>query len=115
MTRPLCPECNQRPRAVAYHKPNGIQYRKLCESCIKRIKKLPIPTPSWQLAGYQKKATCDRCGFRAKYSKQLLVYYIDGNLHNNNARNLKTICLNCTIEIEKLDLPWKPSNLKSDL
>jgi hypothetical protein len=44
----------------------------------------------------------------------LLVYHADSNLHNTNAINLKTICLNCTVEIKKSDLPWAPGDLAPD-
>lgn len=111
----MCLACSQRPRAVAYTKSNGTsQYRKLCEHCIKRGKKLKPPEPKWKLAGYKKKPLCDRCGFKAKYSAQLLVFHVDGNLKNNNLRNLKTVCQNCVIEISKLDLPWKVGDLEPD-
>lgn len=113
--RPVCQSCNQRPRAVAYTKANGdTQYRRRCEHCIKRGKKLKPPVPGWQTAGYKKKPTCDRCGFRARFAAQLLVYYVDGNLHNNETRNLKTICHNCVIDVQKSDLPWRPGALESD-
>jgi hypothetical protein len=43
-----------------------------------------------------------------------LVYHIDGNLNNNVLRNLKTVCLNCTVEIKKADLPWVQGDLEPD-
>jgi hypothetical protein len=112
--RPLCLACNQRPRAVAYHRNDKIQYRRLCEHCICRGRKIKTPEPRWKIAGYKKKTVCDRCGFRAKYSAQLLVFYVDGNMNNNNLRNLKTICQNCVVEIAKIDLPWQPGDLEAD-
>jgi hypothetical protein len=112
--RPICQLCNQRPRAVAYHRSETIQYRKLCEYCIKRKKRVPVPVPRWKLSGYKKKPMCDQCGFRSKYGAQLLVYHVDGNLNNNNVRNLKTVCLNCTVEITKADLIWCPGDLEPD-
>jgi len=69
----------------------------------------------WQLDGYKKKASCDRCGFRAKYSAQLIVVHIDGNLNNSNLSNLKTICQNCAIEVKKSDQTWRPGDLEPDL
>ena len=69
----------------------------------------------WQLDGYRKKPTCDRCGFRAKYSAQLMVYHMDGNLNNSSLLNLKTVCQNCAIEIKKLDRRWSPGDLEPDL
>jgi hypothetical protein len=112
--RPMCLSCNQRPRAVAYHKNNKIQYRKLCENCIKRGRKVKPSEPRWKTAGYKKKLVCDRCGFKSKYLAQLLVFYIDGNLNNNTLRNLKTVCQNCVIEIAKSDLPWRVGDLEPD-
>jgi hypothetical protein len=112
--RPICQACNQRPRAVAYHRDQKIQYRRLCEYCIKRKRRIPAPIARWKLSGYKKKSTCDQCGFRSKYSAQLWVYHVDGNLNNNNVRNLKTVCLNCTVEITKTDLIWRPGDLEPD-
>jgi hypothetical protein len=112
--RPMCLACNQRFRAVAYHTNNRIQYRKRCEHCIKRGRQIKALEPRWKTAGYQKKSLCDRCGFRANYAMQLMVYHVDGNLNNNNLRNLKTVCQNCVIEISKQDLPWRPGDLEPD-
>lgn len=112
--RPLCLSCNQRPRAIAYYRLGQVQYRRRCEYCIKRNKQLLTPVPRWQKSGYKKKSTCDRCGFKSKYSAQLIVYHVDGNLNNNNLRNLKTVCLNCTVDIKRSDVPWKPGDLEPD-
>ena len=114
MKRPLCPACQQRLCAVNYYN-NGVpHYRSRCETCIKKGKKIKPPQPRWQAAGYKKKATCDRCGFRSRYSAQLLVHHVDGNLHNCEVKNLKTICLNCSVEIPRADLPWRPGDLEPD-
>jgi hypothetical protein len=113
-TRPLCLNCSQRPRAVAYHKYGKVYYRRLCEACLRRGRKVPSPVPRWKTAGYKKKATCDRCGFRSQHSAQLLVYHVDGNLHNTELHNLKTVCQNCCVAITKLDLPWRRGDLEPD-
>jgi hypothetical protein len=113
--RPICLACNQRPRAVAYRRNDQIQYRRLCEYCIKRKRKIKQPEPRWKTAGYKKKNVCDLCSFKAKYSAQLLVYHVDGNMNNNSTRNLKTICLNCVVDIKRNDLPWLPGELEPDL
>lgn len=115
MTRPLCPACNQRPCAINCYRDGHVYYRSRCEYCIKRGKRIKPPEPRWKSAGYKKKTTCDRCGFKSKYIGQLLVYHVDGNLHNTAMRNLKTICLNCTAEINRLDLPWQPGDLEPDV
>lgn len=111
----MCLACNQRPRAVAYHCNNRVQYRRLCEYCIRRGRQIKPPEPRWKTAGYKKKQMCDRCGFRAKYSGQLIVYHVDGNMNNTTLRNLKTVCQNCVVEIAKSDLPWRPGDLEPDV
>ena len=42
------------------------------------------------------------------------VFYVDGNLRNNNHFNLKTVCLNCCQEVYRSKLPWKRSTLTPD-
>lgn len=112
--RKICPACHQKPIAVNL-KRNGITYyRSRCEACLRRQKKLKAQEPLWQKAGYKKKGACDRCGFRARYSAQLVVYHVDGNLKNVETRNLKTICQNCVIEVERQELPWRSTELVPD-
>jgi len=115
MNRPLCPACQQHFCAVNYHNHTGVHYRSRCEHCIKKNRRIKPAVPRWQSKGYKKKPTCDRCGFRAKYSAQLLVYHVDGNLNNNGIRNLKTVCQNCVIDVAKSDLPWRPGDLEPDV
>ena len=112
--RPICPACNQRPRAINCHRDGIIYYRSKCEVCNRKGRKIKPPTPRWELSGYKKKPTCDRCGFKAKYVGQLLVYHVDGNLNNSNLRNLKTICLNCVVEVKKSSSTWRPGDLEPD-
>jgi hypothetical protein len=112
MTRPICQACNQRVRAVNCYREGRVYYRSRCDYCIRKNKKIKAAEPRWKSAGYKKKNQCDRCGFKAKYSNQLLVYHVDGNLNNNGLRNLKTVCLNCVAEIKKLDLPWQPGDIE---
>ena len=114
MNRPICPACNQRPCAVNYQRDDVIHYRSKCGYCISKRRKIKPAKPRWELAGYKKKSVCDRCGFRSKYSAQLRVYHIDGNLHNSDFRNLKTVCLNCCEEISRANLPWQPGDLQPD-
>jgi hypothetical protein len=113
--RPVCLACNQRPKAIAYYRNDQVQYRRLCEHCIKRKRKIKPPEPRWKTSGYKKKDTCDRCGFRSKHSAQLAVCHVDGNLHHNTLRNLKTVCQNCLILLAKQDSPWKPGDLEPDV
>ena len=112
--RPVCTACNQRPLAINYQKDKVVHYRSRCGVCIRKRRKIKLSKPRWELAGYKKKPQCDRCGFRARYAAQLLVYHIDNNLNNCTAKNLKTICLNCVVDIKKSDLPWKPGDLEPD-
>lgn len=112
--RPVCKACNQRLAAVNYRKNEVIHYRARCEHCIKRRRKEKPPVPRWQAAGYKKKDRCDRCGFKARYASQLLVYHIDGKLFNTALNNLRTICLNCVEEVRRLDVPWRASDLQAD-
>jgi len=70
--------------------------------------------PRWKLKGYKKKMICDRCGFRAKSIAQILVYHLDGNMNNSELNNLKSVCLNCSVEVTKLDLPWAVGDLSED-
>ena len=115
MTRPICPECRQRPRAVAYHKYERVYYRSRCMQCLKKSQHRRVPKMRWQLNGYKKKTVCDHCGFRARYSAQLQVFHTDGDLNNSSLRNLKTICQNCAIEIKKSDQVWRAGDLEPDL
>jgi len=112
--RPLCKSCGKNLAAVNCYHNNKIYYRSRCESCIRRGKKLPAKRARWQDAGYKRKPACDRCGFKAKHAAQLMVFHLDGNLNNCDVRNLKTICLNCAVEITKLDLPWRPGDIQPD-
>lgn len=113
--RPLCKVCNRNFAAVnGYH--NGKRYyRSQCNSCIRKGKRLPLAKARWQQAGYKKKAACDRCGFRARHHTQLMVYHVNGDLNDCDYRNLKTVCLNCSVELTRLDLPWRRGDLEPDL
>ena len=112
MNRPLCTECNKRPKAINYKKGDKTYYRSKCIEC--NAKRHKPYKPRWQQKGYKKKMVCDMCGYRAKYPQQLEVYHIDGNLDNCQLSNLRTVCLNCTIEINKQELTWKKGDLVRD-
>ena len=106
--RNLCPTCNSRPVAVNYIKEGTTHYRKQCDTCLRKGKKLKPKNAAWVLSGYKKKTQCEKCGFTAKHSEQLQVFHIDGKLKNTAWPNLRTICANCAVEIYKSRLPWKP-------
>jgi hypothetical protein len=112
--RPVCQVCKQRPTAIAYHRNEKVYYRSTCTQCLKKSQNKRPPKLRWQLDGYKKKTVCDRCSFKAKYSAQLQVFHVDGNLNNSSLRNLKTICQNCAVEIKKSDQTWQPGDLEPD-
>jgi len=115
MNRPKCSACNQRLCAVNYIRNDIKHYRSRCDYCIKKGRRARIPEPRWKASGYKKKPTCDLCGFRAKYSAQLMVYHIDRNLNNSSLINLKTVCQNCSIDIKKSGQTWISGDLEPDL
>lgn len=105
--RPLCPSCKERPVAVNCYKDKRIYYRKLCDKCLRKGRKLKPQSPAWTKTGYKKKPQCEKCGFVSKHVDQLNVFHIDGNLKNTDWVNLKTVCLNCTVDIFRSRLKWK--------
>jgi hypothetical protein len=112
--RGFCIICHQRRQAVNYTDAKGItHYRSKCDFCIKKKKGYTIK-PAWGKSGYKKKSHCDCCGFKARFSAQLMVFHVDGNLHNISAKNLKTVCRNCEVVVLKGDLPWRPGDLEPD-
>jgi hypothetical protein len=104
--RKLCPECHQRPVAVNCIRNERRYYRRRCDVCSRKRKHTRIAPPGWRRSGYSKKNQCELCGFRAQYPEQLGVFYVDGNLKNNNWLNLKTVCLNCQLKVYKSRLKW---------
>jgi len=111
--RPLCVECKQRPSAINYYDKDGkVHHRSKCDPCA--TKKKPSLKPRWKKSGYKKKKICDKCGFHSIYNDQIVVFHIDGNLNNAEISNLRSICLNCVIEVQKEDLPWKQGDLIAD-
>jgi hypothetical protein len=115
MQRPLCMACAQRPCAINYYRDDVAHYRSRCENCLRKNRGLKKRIPLWESAGYRKKLTCDRCGFRAKYAAQILVYHMDGKLSNCDTKNLRSICQNCAVDVVKSDLPWRRGDLEPDL
>lgn len=114
LKRDLCPICRTNPVAVNYVRDDVYHYRNSCNSCIRKKRKLKPEPPSWVKSGYKKKPQCERCGFKMKYPEQSNVFYVDGNLKNNNWLNLKTVCLNCQQELYKSRLAWKAGPLIPD-
>jgi hypothetical protein len=112
--RPLCKVCNKNPAAINGYHNEKLYYRSRCNVCIRQDKKIKPARPRWHTAGYKKKPTCDRCGFRARHHIQLVVYHVDGDLNNCETRNLKTVCLNCIAEVVRLELPWRAGDITPD-
>lgn len=104
--RPLCSVCNRNPRAVLLHRKGKIYYRRRCNSCERKNRKLPPQKPKYELAGYKLKRECDLCGFKGKIARQFLVYHRNGNLNDCSLNNLRTVCSNCSIELEFGDSAW---------
>ena len=115
MKRPICQSCNQRPCAINYYTDGVARYRSRCETCARKNRGLKPREPRWKSSGYKKKMVCDHCGFRARYSAQMLVYHVDSNLNNVEIKNLRSVCKNCEVEIAKSDSIWRPGDLEPDV
>ena len=115
--RPICPDCNTRPCAPNYYRDGVRHWRTKCSHCIdqaKDPKNVRRKKMRWELNGYKKKSNCDLCGFRSKYSSQITVWHVNGNLNDSNLVNLKCVCLNC-VEVVKRDLfTWRIGDLSAD-
>ena len=112
--RPLC-SCRNRPVAVNYKREGVTYYRSKCDKCLRLQKKLSItPIANWQKTGYKKKKNCEKCGFKAQHTIQLIVYHTDGDRNNNKIENLKTVCLNCAKLISIEGLGWAQGDLVPD-
>jgi len=114
MDRPLCTVCHGNPVAINYHSGDRVRYRRVCSSCSSKGKKVKPKPLAWAKTGYTKKLTCEKCNFKAKTLDQMFVFYIDGNLKNNDWVNLRSVCANCRIEINNSRTTWKPSPLLPD-
>lgn len=110
--RPLCKTCNERPRAVNYKKGKKVYYRSQCEACMTKGSNFGIPR--WHRAGYKKKTSCDKCGFKSPHSEIFRVFHVDGNLNNCRHSNLKTVCANCAQILSKTDVTWRQGDLVAD-
>ena len=76
-------------------------------------KQLRLPVPRWQ-ASYKKKMRCDLCGFKARLSRQILVFHIDGNLNHCDATNLRSVCRNCAETVGTDRFTWRLGDLEPD-
>lgn len=110
--RPLC-KCGKRPVAVNYKKGNKTFYRTQCDVCV-RNKGKGNGKPKWYLSGYRQKDHCEKCNFKAVFREQLRVYHMDGDLNNCRPSNLKTICANCQVAMQRVGARWKQGDLEPD-
>jgi protein-arginine kinase activator protein McsA len=113
MSRPLCTTCRGNFAAINYKLNDKIYYRQICSSCARKNKRTK-ELPGWTKTGYKKKLICDKCGFKAHTPNQIFVYYLDGNLKNNNWVNLRSVCANCRIELNNSKTTWRESPLSAD-
>ena len=118
MSRSKCKTCNK-PAAVNYWRDDVCHYRSLCVECLHKKKngilpKEKPPVPKWETSGYKKKMVCDLCKFRAQYSTQMSVAYVDGNTNNNALINLRSVCLNCADAAKRKTFIWKFGGLDVD-
>ena len=99
MQRPTC-KCGN-VTAINYKKNGKTYYRKKCHKCITASKQ---SKEEWEVIGYIKKITCERCGFRSKISSQIGVIKI--------GVGFKSVCLNCGADIAVNG--WKVGDLTPD-
>lgn len=112
--RPICKQCNKNFAEVNYHRNGKVYYRSICDNCGRKKKKKKPFTPLWQKSGYEKKTTCDICGFKSLFPSQITVFHIDGNLENTELYNLRSICLNCVEVIKRKEVTWRRGDLEVD-
>ena len=115
MKRPLCKQCNEKPRAYAYKLGTKIYWRSKCDTCIrKKAGKRVGGVTALQRSGYKKDRKCELCGFKAQDKAQLDVLFVDGDLRNTTATNLKTVCANCQRLGSTRRLGWRVGDLVAD-
>ena len=100
---------------MAYRRGKKIYWRSMCDTCIRKKKKLRTGgvTPL-QRSGYKKRSKCELCGVKAQRHIQLDVFFVDGNMRNTNVTNLKTVCANCQRLTSVKRLGWKGGDLVAD-
>ena len=113
--RPLCKSCKSKPRAYAYKRYDRLYWRSLCDTCIrKKAGKKYGGVTALQRSGYKKRKKCELCGFKAQSKAQLDVFFVDGDMRNTVATNLKTVCANCQRLQGVRRLGWRMGDLVVD-
>lgn len=112
--RSICPTCEDRPVAVNRHVGDKVYYRKQCDNCLRKGKKIKPKPTAWARSGYTKKSVCEKCNFKSKLLAQMSVFHVDGNLKNADWTNLRTVCANCRIELNTGKTTWRESPLVPD-
>ena len=87
----------------------------MCDTCIRKKagKKIGGVT-ALQRSGYKIRKKCDLCGLKAQDNSQMDVLFVDGNLKNTSAANLKTVCANCQRLSSTRRLGWRVGDLVAD-
>jgi len=106
--RPKCiiDTCCNPAKYNGYKKDGSRKYKKYCSYHDKRLtgdqeKRKEMERRAWRKQvklrynGYNKKGSCEKCGFKASHPCQLDIHHIDGNHTNNSINNLTTLCANC--------------------
>jgi len=97
--RPFC-KCGNLT-AINYKKNGKTYYRKKCHACAQLAKQ---PKANWEISGYIKQVSCDKCGFRSKLADQISVIKV--------GMKFKSVCLNCEADIKVNG--WKTGDLMPD-
>ena len=87
----------------------------MCDTCIRKKagKKIGGVT-ALQRSGYKIRKKCELCGCKAQDNSQMDGLFVDGNLKNTSAANLKTVCANCQRLSSTRRLGWRVGDLVAD-
>lgn len=97
----VCVCCGKNPQRKTY---KGT-YKPVCRSCDRRRYRKNNSVRKFEGYRKHKKNVCELCSFIAIDRCQLDVHHVDGNHHNNDPNNLKTLCANCHRLIHKKQPP----------
>ena len=90
--RPICKTCNTNVAKISGKSALGFDsYGSECNTCHKIRYNLKEGKRRVQYKKYKEST----CGFIPEHKSQLDVHHLDGDKHNNEKRNLQTLCANC--------------------